>query len=267
MKKIIFVMCTLLTVLAFTGCNEKTGSSSAKTSVPKKTVCSVVLEDGWALYEANAEDGKLRAAAEVSKGDIINVADKGTGKYETVPMTRVLSNKTEDAINVVSVVYENKPYYARAIYISDYGAAEPAVVLTETQEYSKPDILGITNKKLSAGTIVAVYADSTSDFCHARIYNGSDYGREIYIPADCVGRGVSTVELVKTLSSFNKDTKVEVVDAVLETIYEKWAAEHRLNAKTYDYLLNVLNSDNRNFEVSDELVYRFGEMYYAIFGE
>lgn len=232
MKKVLLVSLMAILLLGLSGCGEdKAKADSSETTSKsdssvvaqkeKQTVPGVLIYTGWCLYEQRI-DNMMYAVLEASAGDEIKFFLNDSKSVEQKKATRHLSNGTEEEFNFVHILYDGTEYWTRDIFVSDTNFTEPGIILTEAAVFAEPDILQITKTKLAPGTYVALSNIDAGDFYNAKIYNGTAFGREVYIQKENVDTHTTCIELVKTLSKLNKDTKAPVTNEIFDIILNKW---------------------------------------------
>ncbi|MCR4954862.1 MAG: hypothetical protein K6A43_12415 [Treponema sp.] len=251
MKKLVFAFSAILVLFLFSGCNQKkesdteyqyyeneqtntnvstennststTANESSKTSKPtdskkKDTIPSVVLYEDTPFYTENSS-GKMVYADAAKLGEPVLLYVKGD-EPEQKNAIRLLSSGKEEKFNFVHLEYDGNDYWTRDIFVTKHRVVVPALITEDTLIYESAEGTGATSKKLDFGTIVAadsVVIETDEDiglnFIPVVIYNGTPFGREIYVKAEAVSKNASDVLFIQTISAIkasknlNEDVK------------------------------------------------------------
>lgn len=281
MKKVLLTVIAAALVFGLVSCGDKeskpaesnaattTTTASSKKNEAKKSA-GVLIYNGWCLYEQRKDDEgveKMYAVLEAEAGDVVEVYVNKDNTPEQKKAIRHLSDGTESELDFVHITYDGKEYWTRDIFVSSLDAVKPGIILKEAAVFAEPDVLQITKTKLKTGTFVALYGDTNVDFVHAKIYDGSAFGREVYIQRDNVEDDETSIELVKTLGKITKDTKQEVADEIMGLILNEFKLGtdgSKVSSSTEDYFRSFINDvlfGNRTVKISEELISEANSRY------
>lgn len=181
-----------------------TPQESAQPSIPQKTFVQspgVSLYPGTPLYRENAE-GKMVYADEVAKGEVLSVYyDASTSQIEAREAIRLLSSGKEDTMNFVLVAFDGEEYWTRDIFVAcDVDGV--CTVIEDAFIYSSPENIGITSEKVQPRDMLAVSQGELGQdgFRQVTIYNGTPFGRQVYLKSDALVTLPADVTAIKTMS-------------------------------------------------------------------
>lgn len=277
MKKVLMAF-FVIAAFVFSGC--KNDKNAAENEVPvvveEKKVqtyqAGALLYSGWDLYEMR-DDGKMYAVQEAESGDKIWIFEDETGAVEQKIAVRHLSNGTEESMNFIHVLYgESKDeaeafgaeFWARDIFVAKDGFVKTAVVFEDSYAYSTPDGISITKTKLEDGAVIVINDEKLDGFVHAKIYNGNPFGKDAYFLDTTVTTDAVGMELVKTLRKFDKDTKVEIADEIVEKMLDAWkigSDASKVGKPGDEYFFKFLKDENRVFKISEEVMFDVNRAY------
>lgn len=228
MKKLLIALIAF-SVLFFS-CSEKNGSSVEKLNVAP----SLMISGGWNLYEERP-DGKMYSVKEVEAGDSVGIVLTSEGAVEQKNAVRHLNSGKEEALDFVHVVYDGEEYWTRNIFVSGPDAGRLLAVFEDSFIYRSPSASDIDGKQLTEGTLVAAAneQDEALDFYKVVIYNGTPFGREVYLKKQCLVDGLK-LEAVRAFARMTKDTPTEVCEEVIGRIFD--AAAGSDDREFFDYL-------------------------------
>ncbi|MCR4735215.1 MAG: hypothetical protein K5829_09450 [Treponema sp.] len=244
MKKVLFTIALLSLLLLLVSCkgkekqnsssesqlsvqesDSKTQNQSQKPIVKKETRPAVVLYEGTPLYTENNE-GKMIYATEVILGDIIDIYLDGDTPEQKLAIRR-LSNGDEKELNFVHVTYEDTDYWTRDIFVTKYPSVKAGAILEDTLIYDSPEGTGATSKKLEACSIVAidpniVLADEDIgvSFVPVIFYNGTAFGKEVYVKESAISKSdydviaLQTVAAIKRYKSLKPEVAAQLKDCL-----------------------------------------------------
>ncbi len=220
MKKILLALFVLSTV--FFSCKEKDSGSSDKKS-QKQTVKirpsaeSVIIFSGWDLYEERA-DGKMYGVREAECGDAVKIYLNDDHSAEQKKAIRHLSNGEEKELNFVHVQYDGDDYWTRDIFLSGLGDGSderyntPGIVISDTFAYSSPSGSSLTSTQIKEGTFVVFrenQAEGVDGFFKVVIYNGTPFGKEIYLKQETFTVNKTVREIAATFAKLNRKVENE----------------------------------------------------------
>lgn len=243
MKKIVTAFSFIFLLFMICSCKEKnkeqnTPQSSVQNQVSsanaetvenkkkKETIPSVVLYDETPFYTEN-KDGKMVYADYAILGESILMYVDGQNP-EQKEAIRLLSNGKEEKFNFVHVKYDDNDYWTRDIFVTSRRIVMPAVVTEDTLIYESPEGTGATSKKLDSGTLIAadtVVVETDEDigisFIPVVIYNGTPFGREVYLKSNAISKSEADVTFIQTANAIKKtkNLKPEVREQIKNRLF------------------------------------------------
>ena len=225
MKKLNVVIMALCLLASFTGCNKTEKTDSAQVEPEKKItiINSISLYDGAPLYIEN-EDGKMVYNDEMLLGDSLGIyfVDDQMEQKEAI---RLLSSGKEETFNFVHVIYYEKDYWTRDIFITDNTNFKAGIITQDTLVYSAADGTSATSQKLKEGTVVAVDINSKQtdtdlniDFVNVTYYSATPFGKSVFIKADALSNSQADIIANQTITRIlaNKSLKPEIEDLLFD---------------------------------------------------
>lgn len=221
MKKLLLAMFVLSAV--FFSCKEKdSGSSnmkSQKQAAPaRQSAESLIIYTGWDLYEEKA-DGKMYAVREAACGDAVKIyLNDDASLIDQKKATRHLSNGKEEVLNFVHIQYDGEDYWTRDIFLSGIGDGTneryntPGIVTSDTFAYSSPSGSSLTSTQIKEGTFVVFrenQAEGVDGFFKVVIYNGTPFGKEIYLKQETFTVNKTVREIAATFAKLNRKVENE----------------------------------------------------------
>ncbi len=253
MKKILVAFFAIAALSSlFFSCKEKSAGGS-KNAKKQNVSLSRIIYSGWDLYEER-EDGKMYAVKEAELGDEVQIYLNSDGSVEQKNAIRHLQSGKEEPLDFVRVVYDEKDYWTRDIFLAGPNIAFVGVLLENALAYSAPNGGSVTGTQLKEGSFVAMESDlpeEGEEFVKVVIYNGKPFGKEIYIRKDSIAFDDETKELVRLFSRFNEKTPVEVRDEILLTLINETAS---WNVGVRDYLCQKTSNLAEKNLLSEEVV-------------
>lgn len=218
--------------LALCGCSEKKAQDTQEAETEQEEVSQVVetihyakvggtmIYSGWTLYLEN-DEGKMIASAETRAGDIVEVScegEDGANPVEKEAIRRLQSGK-EETFTFAKVTFDGEDYWTRPIFVAK--SCIPCVALNDGRLFSAPDMATMTKNAVKQSELLAMSTeDAENGFNRVFIYDGTPYGKEMYIQASSTSTDFDTIEWYATekrIAELGDDLKPEV-KAELEDI-------------------------------------------------
>ncbi len=221
--------------LALCGCSEKKadapqedvmqeaaeGIQQVAEEIQYEKVDGVMIYSGWTLYLENGE-GKMIASAETRAGDSVKVyceGEDGTTPVEKEAIRR-LQNGEETPLSFVKISFDGKDYWTRPIFVAKFSS--PCVALKDGRLFSSPDIATMTKTTVNECDLLAMSTeDVENDFARIFIYDGTPYGKAMYIQESSISTDFDTIEWFATekrMAELGDDLKPEVKEELEEHV-------------------------------------------------
>ena len=213
MKKLLMAVCAV-SMFCFSCSKDETPAVFKQKSLPGRIIYS-----GWDLYEEHA-DGKMYAAYEAEEGDEVSVLLNGDDSIDQKTAVRHLQSGKEENLNFVHVLYENREYWTRDIFVTGPDVMSVWVAIRDTFVYSAPNGGSLTEKVIKEGTVLPgpVQAEGNDGFYKVVIYNGKPFGREVWVKGDDLGGKDQFMEIARVFSKINEKTPADIRDEVVERL-------------------------------------------------
>lgn len=202
---------------------EEVQTAEEKSYVKKN---GTMLYTGWTLYTEN-DEGKMIASFQAAAGDEIKIYYDGENPLEKKAIRRLNSGEEEEFNFVrVDVIDENprvtfgQPKESPILWTRDIFVApltKQALVRRGTYLYSTPDVASLTKTKLSFGELVAL-KEAQGDFYSIITYNGTPYGKEMFIPSDMLFTNEKEIDAGLTFRRLRKEDPNSIVFSEIESI-------------------------------------------------
>ncbi len=205
MKKLSVVFFAAALISVFCSCKDESS----------QTVNGVAIYEETPVYLEN-EEGKMVYASSILAGDEVKIVSSKNG-----PVLKKAVRKTssgEEEVEFVKIYVDGTAYFTRPIFIADNNFI-PAFVKNDTRLFTAPDVLNITKKVVSIGTIIAIEGGDApdSDFYKCKIYNSKNFGEDYYIKKSDVNPDLRLVRIAQLGPLVNKAKNLNpVVKSELE---------------------------------------------------